>query len=62
MVKNGHCEERSDEAIFLSMGLPRRADALLAMTDNTRFNVDRPLETVGCFFAKSEYFVDKIEK
>ena len=27
MLKNSHCEERSDEAILLTMGLPRRADA-----------------------------------
>jgi len=63
MVKNGHCEERSDdlsavasakaEAIFLTMRLPRRADALLAMTDNNRFNADKVL--VGAVLADVAY-------
>jgi len=44
MVKNGHCEERSEEAISLTMRLLLRAGELIAMTDNTRFNVARQPE------------------
>ncbi|KAF1079979.1 MAG: hypothetical protein GQF41_3655 [Candidatus Rifleibacterium amylolyticum] len=43
MPKNRHCEDRSDEASSLNMGLPRRAATLHAMMVSHSLNIEKAL-------------------